>query len=80
MKQIKNFSFGSTILCNGLGYLWQNVGEKEMETMCHIVETRCNDIQRQRRLVGMREMKLLFLYRELENTCEEERRVHGAAG
>jgi len=48
-----------------------------MGTMCHIVEIRRNDIQRQRRLVGMSEMKLLFLYRELENTCEEERCVHG---
>lgn len=61
--------------------MWQNAGETEIGTMCH-VETRCNDNQRQRRLGGMREMKSLCLYRELENTPEEERciYVHGAAG
>ena len=75
-----NFSFGSTVFCTGLGYEWQNAGETEMGTMCHIVETRCDDIQRQIWLGGKREMKSLCLYRELENTPEEERCVHGTAG
>ena len=41
----------------GLGYVWQNAGDTGIGTVCHIVETRCNDIQRQRRLGGMREKK-----------------------
>jgi len=27
----------------GLGCLWQNEGEKEMRTVCHITKTRCNN-------------------------------------
>lgn len=41
----------------GLGYLWQNAGDTGIGTMCRIVETRCNDMQRQRRLGGIREKK-----------------------
>jgi hypothetical protein len=47
------------VFCTGLGYVWQNAGETGIGTMCRVVETRCNDIQRQMRLVGMREMKSL---------------------
>jgi hypothetical protein len=52
------------------------VGETEIGTMCHTVETRCNDIQRQRWLDAVGEMKSLCLYRELQNTPEEERCIH----
>jgi hypothetical protein len=27
----------------GLGCIWQNEGEKEMITICHITKTRCSD-------------------------------------
>jgi hypothetical protein len=27
----------------GLGCIWQNEGEKEMRTICHITKTRCLD-------------------------------------
>lgn len=68
------------MFCNGLGYVWQNAGGTEIGTMCRIVETRCNDIQRQRWLGAVREMKSLCLYRELENTPEEERCIHDVQG
>jgi hypothetical protein len=53
-----------TGLRTGLVYVRQNAEETIQWTICRIIGTRCNDIQRQKRLAEIRKISLLCLYRE----------------
>jgi hypothetical protein len=67
-----------TGLCNGLGYVRQNAGETVIWTICHIIGTRCNDIQRKKRLAEIRGKKYAVFIQGVE-TVLEKRGVHQAA-
>jgi hypothetical protein len=68
-----------TGLRNGLGYVRQNAGETVIWTICHIIGTRYNDIQRKKRLAEIRGKKVRCVYTGSRNCPGEEGCIHHAA-
>ena len=69
-----------TGLRTGLGYVRQNAGESVIWTICHIIGTRCNDIQRKKRLAEIRrvftqETETVLAKRGVHITLQSERRT-----
>lgn len=56
----------------GLDYIWQNVRETEIRSMCHIIKLRCAVIQRQSWLAEMREKITLSIYGDLKHCLGRE--------